>query len=516
MSNHPETRKGTHPPAGAPSNPETRPQDTSSLANCKQEPLDILSALPHALGQEKAVLSVLLQYPNKLAEPHGITAGTFYKPAHQIMFRLFQDIAKRGKPEDVELVALVQRLIDSGELESVGGPAAITEIASYCPSASHFANHCQTLHEKHGERLLVLAGIAAMNGDAVEHDRLIAERLAVMQASSGGMADIISARAFDVSNPPADPPPMVRLGTHGIFTAGNLSAIIADRKAGKSSCLAALMAAIMAPPHSQGDFLGFIAENPAGKAVVHFDTEQSPAHHHALIMRAMRRAGISEPPPWFSSYQLTGLSLADRTRFVEAVCKQKADQHGGLQAVIIDGIADLCHDPNDPPESFALVEKWHNFSVNESCVVLAVIHLNPGTEKSRGHLGSQLERKAETPLMIKKSAAGVSTMYATHARAAHFPESEGFSFQWCDTEQMHVTISKDERNRARDELKRNKAADEANRIMAGLPPMSYSALVLAIEVKSDCKERTAKNRVKDWLESGIIIKLENGNYALPD
>ena len=37
MSNHPETRKGTHPPAGAPSNPETRPQDTSSLAKSKQE-----------------------------------------------------------------------------------------------------------------------------------------------------------------------------------------------------------------------------------------------------------------------------------------------------------------------------------------------------------------------------------------------------------------------------------------------------------------------------------------------
>jgi hypothetical protein len=387
---------------------------------------------------------------------------------------------------------------------------------SYAPNTAHFNHHMAELNDKLDKRLLYHAGIAAMNGDEQEHDRLIAERLAVMQASSGGMADIISTRAFDVHNPPASPPPMVRLGTHGIFTAGNLSAIIADRKAGKSSCIAALMAAIVAPLHSQGDFLGFTAENPAGKAVVHFDTEQSPADHHALIMRALRRAGLAEPPQWFSSYQLTGLSIADRTRFVESVCKRESDQHGGLQAVIIDGIADLCRDPNDQAESFDLVEKWHNFSVNQSCVVLAALHLNPGTEKSRGHLGSQLERKAETPLLIKKNAAGMSTMFATHARGAHFPENEGFFFQWCDTAQMHVAITKDERNQARDEIKRNKAADEANRIMAGLPPMSYTELFQLIEIKSDVGTTTAKNRVKDWLKSGIITKHENGNYSLPD
>ena len=492
---------------------ETRPQDASLLANCKHEPLEF-NCLPHALGAEKSVLSVMLKEPDDYADQPDLTEDHFYLPAYKTILAAMRQLAADGKP--IELTTFFQHLTDTGQIDDIGGPATLTELMSYAPTTKHFNHHVSELNDKLCQRLLILAGRAAANLDELEHDRLIAERLAVMQASSGGMADIISARAFDVSNPPADPPPMVRLGTHGIFTAGNLSAIIADRKAGKSSCVAALMAAIMAPPHSQGDFLGFAAENPAGKAVVHFDTEQSPADHHALIMRAMRRAGISEPPPWFSSYQLTGLSLADRTRFVEAVCKREADKYGGLQGVVIDGIADLCRDPNDQAESFDLVEKWHNFSVNESCVVLAVLHLNPGTEKSRGHLGSQLERKAETPLMIKKNTAGISTMYATHARAAHFPENEGFSFQWCDTEQMHVSITKDERNQARDELKRNKAADEAHRIMAGLPPMSYSALVLAIEVKLGVKERAAKNRVKNWLESGIITKLENGNYALPD
>ena len=131
MSDPPnEKAAGTFSAPTAPGLQTRHPKPSNSLAKSKQEPLDIVSALPHALGQEKAVLSVLMQYPNKLAEPHGVTAATFYNPAHQILFRHFQDIAKRGKPEDVEIIALVQRLNDMGQLEAVGGPAAITELFS--------------------------------------------------------------------------------------------------------------------------------------------------------------------------------------------------------------------------------------------------------------------------------------------------------------------------------------------------------------------------------------------------
>lgn len=182
--------------------------------------------------------------------------------------------------------------------------------------------------------------------------------------------------------------------------------------------------------------------------------------------------------------------------------------------VNIDGIADLCSDPNDPHESFALVEKWHNFAVNHHCVVLVVLHLNPGTVKSRGHLGSQLERKAETPLMIKKDAKGISTMYAPHARKAFIPENEGFSFQWSDEEKMHVSITQGDRNQARDEVKRNKAADEANKIMAGREPMSYTELCQEIEISEGVGSRTAKSRVKDWLKMEIITKSMGGQFSL--
>lgn len=470
-------------------------------------------ALPHALGPEKSVLSTFLQEPERLTESHGITEESFYLPAHQELFAMLPEMREHGK--QVEIVSLAQALIDVGKLETIGGPAAITELYSYAPSAKHFAQHCRELHEKHAQRLLVLAGRAAAIGDEAEHARLIARREHV-KAICTGTHSVIAQRAFNVSNPPPEPPPMVKLGHHGLFTAGNLSAIIADRKAGKSSAESAIMAAIMAPRNSQADFLGFSAYNPQGRAVVHFDTEQSPSDHHRLVVRALRRAGITEPPAWFSSYSLTGLSLADRIRFVDEVCKIESAKHDGLQMVFLDGIADLCRDPNDQAEAFDLVEKWHNFSVNHECVVLAILHLNPGTEKSRGHLGSQLERKVETPLVIKKDSKGISTMFATHARSCHIAENEGFSFTWCDDEQMHVSISQEDRTQAKTEAARGKASTEAHAILAGREPMTYSELCREIERHTAVSARTAKTRIKTWHEMGVIERHENGAFTLPE
>ena len=71
---------------------------------------------------------------------------------------------------------------------------------------------------------------------------------------------------------------------------------------------------------------------------------------------------------------------------------------GRLHSVIIDGIGDLVTNPNSEEECFPLIMKLHGFSEMYHCPIVVVLHLNPSVkeDKSRGHLGSQLERKAQT------------------------------------------------------------------------------------------------------------------------
>lgn len=461
---------------------------------------------------ERAILGLLVTgeiTPSEI-ESQGITAEHFHH--FKMPFEELAEFASNGGGTLSDFIIHAAKL---GKLDAIGGAAFFQGLMTEGIKGS-FPSYVRALRQDHGKRKVAQAAAELVRDPANEDAlaRIEAGRQEIELVSSGSIASMIESRTFNLANPPEDPPPMVKLGNHGIFTAGNVSEFLADRKAGKSSALSAMLAAMLADPYHQGDFLGFSAQNPEEKAVVHFDTEQSPADHHNLVVRSLRRAGKSEPPPWFSSYSLTGLCLADRTAFIDQVCKIEAAKHDGVQMVIIDGIADLCCDPNDPNESFALVDKWQNFAVNYHCVVLVVLHLNPGTEKSRGHLGSQLDRKVETPILIVKDGKGISTMFSTHARKAHIPQSEGFSFQWSDEAKMHVSITQAEREAEKSSLKRNKAADEAHKVMQGSEPMSYSELCELIQEALDLKPRSAKNRITAWHQMEIIEKGKNGNYSL--
>ena len=133
---------------------------------------------------------------------------------------------------------------------------------------------------------------------------------------------------------------------------------------GAKSCKTAVLESIMASTmplliHYTGDTLGFSSSNPDNLAVIHIDTEQSAVDHFNVIKRALDRAKIEKPPKWFYSYHLTGDEPFSCYRFLEEEIRQAAYEQGGVLIILIDGIADLCDDPNDAQEAFALVRRLH-------------------------------------------------------------------------------------------------------------------------------------------------------------
>ena len=96
------------------------------------------------------------------------------------------------------------------------------------------------------------------------------------------------------------PVPVLLIDGKPIATSGNLMSVTAQAKAGKTAAEGA-MAALMEPT---GDCLGITGQNPEGLPVLHFDTEQSPFDHHAVVLLALGRAGRAQPPLWFRSYLL--------------------------------------------------------------------------------------------------------------------------------------------------------------------------------------------------------------------
>lgn len=117
---------------------------------------DVTRALPHALGPEKSLLSSMLQDPQEyisVAIEEKLTPEHFYLPAHATLFEFLVSLFEAG--QEVELVSLVQRLLDRGLLDRVGGPATLTDLYTYAPSPGHFRHHLQHVKDKQVLRAII-------------------------------------------------------------------------------------------------------------------------------------------------------------------------------------------------------------------------------------------------------------------------------------------------------------------------------------------------------------------------
>lgn len=115
-----------------------------------------INAPPHAVGPEKAVLSVLFQYPEKIDECDILTPSHFHLPQHRIIFEAIRETVKSGKT--VELVSFVEKLRATGLLDRVGGAGTITDIYTYQPTETHLAQHLEILNDYLIYRTAIIKG----------------------------------------------------------------------------------------------------------------------------------------------------------------------------------------------------------------------------------------------------------------------------------------------------------------------------------------------------------------------
>jgi hypothetical protein len=342
------------------------------------------------------------------------------------------------------------------------------------------------------------------------------------QIDDAELLELLDAREFDVACPPKKPKPVLVLGANVISTPGNLTNIQAAAKAGKTATVGAIIAAGLADricdcPQGcdhRDETLGFASANPGKWAVLHFDTEQSRYDHHSVVTVAMERASMDLPPAWFHSYCITDWTLERRSAAIFAAIEAKAKCHKGVLMVIIDGIADLCVDPNNATEAFALVDRLHRTAIEHECAIITVLHENPGSDigKMRGHLGSQLERKAETALRLAKDmSTGITTIWSERARHCHISKEHGVCFRWDDTKKRHVSCGKASEIKA--VINRSKFEAEVAAAFEGVKSHDYTALCNAIMTTVTLKMDAAKKRVAAYVKEGLVVKDAGGRYS---
>lgn len=315
----------------------------------------------------------------------------------------------------------------------------------------------------------------------------------------------LHARRFDFTVEPVEPVPRFRINGRSVCTAGNLTNIIAQAKAGKTAYVAAAIASVVAAENGADDLdtLGITATAPGSKRLLHFDTEQSIYDHDQLVRRALRRARVDSAPAWLDSYSCAGFSAAELRQSLTRTMTD-AQANGGVFAVIIDGTADLVNDVNDAAECNALIAELHALAIKHDCPIINIVHENPTQDsgKMRGHLGSQLERKAESNLRLRK-ADEITVVFSEKMRKAPILEKDGPRFRWSGEAGMHVSC--ETAGKTKDNAKREALRDEAESAFVEAKKCAMSW--------SEMKKIVGEKKLATMKERGVIRK-EFGSYKL--
>ncbi|MBP7274890.1 MAG: replicative DNA helicase [Kiritimatiellae bacterium] len=111
---------------------------------------------PHSDEAEQGLLGcVILDAERTLTScaERRVTGACFYSPRHQLIFETAQSMQGRG--EQVDLLTLISRLRDQGDLEKAGGETALMEIVDRTPTIQHASYYLTLVYDRYILRSLL-------------------------------------------------------------------------------------------------------------------------------------------------------------------------------------------------------------------------------------------------------------------------------------------------------------------------------------------------------------------------
>lgn len=109
---------------------------------------------PRDLEVEEAVLGALMLEKDAYTTVCDLlTPESFYDPGHQKIYEAIQQLGAQQQP--IDMLSVTQKLRAMGELKTVGGPVAISELTARVASGAHVEFHAQIVAQKYLARELI-------------------------------------------------------------------------------------------------------------------------------------------------------------------------------------------------------------------------------------------------------------------------------------------------------------------------------------------------------------------------
>lgn len=185
-------------------------------------------------------------------------------------------------------------------------------------------------------------------------------------------------------------------------TYGNISMIKGEEKSRKSWLKSLLLGCAIGGNSNlySRDIKGHGLE---GKYIIDIDTEQDQYYNWLSANRIPKMVGSPEKPFIVDNYISINLrehNAKIRREYLKWLFME-SEYRNKLGIVSIDGYVDMLDNFNDLVECVDFTQSLMKYSTLSKSHITGVLHLNPGQDKARGHLGTILQQKCETVVIIK-------------------------------------------------------------------------------------------------------------------
>ena len=347
----------------------------------------------------------------------------------------------------------------------------------------------------------------------LEHKSLEVSMLEKDDFSDEELESYLSKGEIKATDKVTIPPKILFVGDCTIATFGNFSASTGKAKSKKTFNISAMVAAAV----TNTTVLNYRACLPEGKRkILYFDTEQSKYHCHNVLERIYKLSGLSvkKDDPRLLFWGLREYTPKLRIALIDYALRK----HQEVGLVIIDGLRDLMYDINNGKEATDVMTVLMAWTSVYDLHIHTVLHLNKNDNNPRGHIGTELENKAETVLIISKNLQNnsISEVRPMHMRDKEFST---FAFHIDDNKLpvldngISVTVVK-RREKSLVSLDNEVHQEILSKAFKNNSPTRYSDLVeMVSRAYEDAGYKRGTNGIKDLLKllSGkdIIVKQDD-------
>lgn len=303
----------------------------------------------------------------------------------------------------------------------------------------------------------------------------------------------------------------------GFGASGSIGSVTGQKKNGKTLLETLFMAAVLLDGEPIGGLRYRLHDSRPQPKVLFIDTEQEESFSLMVQRRVHYLLGweFRENNPRFRTLWLHD-EEDHKTRWLKtraAIWTYKPD------FIVLDGCRDMVSDINEAVECTQYVRQTMKIATDMKCLLYQALHYNPGSEKMRGWLGTELGNRIAESWESSKSTEGSVETFKGTATDTRGKTPKPIEFFVDDSKCKFgiptpvdagaVLESLDAEVRSKDMADVRKKVD-----WMGAEEVSYTKLRETMKKKFGMGSSKANNYILDAVEYGILKQLDGNRFKL--